>query len=603
MLASQVETLTQLLRRRIQVSGDHPSYSVKRHGEWIPVTWSQFGDRVDHLAAALVDGGFANGDTAAILGGCNPGWVLSDLATMVAGGTVVGVYETLQVDQVQFILEDAGASVLFVEGADQLARVLPLLKTVDSLVQIIAWGCEAEHTHGTQEAHGKSLLANNPHLLAAREASVMPDDIAIVVYTSGTTGHPKGVPLPHGMIVRWLRSTGGLMSDRIQPDDCTLSFLPMAHVAEHVPGLFGRMNIGLQTHYATGYDTLLDELTEVRPTYFGAVPRIFEKMHGRIRERVASSNPRRQAIFRWAEGLAHLKSQSRNGGRVLTLWERAQFRLADRLVFNKLRAVFGGRVKYFITGSAPIDIQILEFFDGVGMVILEVYGLSESCAIAFANTVEDHRIGTVGKVVPGVEYKLASDGEILLRGETIFTGYRGLPEANAEAFDDEGYFRTGDIGEVDSDGFLRITDRKKNLIKTAGGKYVVPARLEALLKEEPSISQVYVHGDRRPFVVALITVDDRELPRLAAELSCTESEVSSHPEIHRRVAEQVARANQRLAPFEQIKRFEILPEDFSIAAGTVTPTLKIKRKAVVGQYADLIDSMYEAASRAHRKGA
>jgi len=603
MLATQVETLTQLLRKRIQVSADVPSYSIKRSGNWIPVTWREFGGRVDAVAAALIDGGFGHGDTVAIMGGCNPNWVLADLAAMVGGGTVVGVYETLRVDQVEFILRDSAASVLFVEGAELLERVTPLLETVDSLKKVVAWDAESEHTLGGLEAHGRTVLDVKPDLLSTREASIVPDDTAIVVYTSGTTGNPKGVPLPHGMIVGWMRGTQDLMAREITPDDCTISFLPMAHVAEHVPGLFGRMNIGLRTHYATGYDTLLDEITEVRPTYFGAVPRIFEKMHGRIRERVAAANPRRQAIFHWAENLAHLKSKSLNGGAPLSLWERVQFRIADRLVFKKLRDVFGGRVKYFITGSAPIDIQILEFFEGVGMVILEVYGLSESCAIAFANTVDEHRIGTVGKPVPGVEYKIASDGEILLKGPSIFTGYRGLPEVTAEAFDDDGYFLTGDIGVVDNDGFLRITDRKKNLIKTAGGKYVVPARLESLLKEEPSISQVYVHGDRRPFVVTLITIDDRELPRLAEDLGCSESEVSSHPQIQSRVGAAVDRANKRLAPFEQIKRFEILGEDFSIEAGTVTPTLKIKRKVVAEKYAELIDGMYEAATRAHKKGA
>jgi long-chain acyl-CoA synthetase len=435
-----------------------------------------------------------------------------------------------------------------------------------------------------------------------RESASAPSDRALVIYTSGTTGHPKGVPLSHGLIVSWLRATQGLTLERLQPEDCTLSFLPMAHVAEHVAGLFGRMNMGLPTYYATNYDALLDELAEVRPTYFGAVPRIFEKMHGRIRERVAAASPRRQAIFGWAERLAHRRARAQAGGPPLTLSERAQIRVADRLVYRRIRGVFGGRVKYFLTGSAPMDLHILEFFAGVGMAILEVYGLSESCAIAFANTVEDRRIGTVGKAIPGVDFKLAEDGEILLRGPSIFAGYLGRPDATAEAFDDDGYFRTGDIGVLDRDGYLSITDRKKNLIKTAGGKYVVPARLEALLKEEPAISQVYVHGDRRPFVVALITLDDRERPRLGTELSCDPGTVHAHPEISTRINAAVARANQRLAPFEQIKRFSLLSTDFSIESGTVTPTLKLKRKAIATVFADDIDRLYEEAARAHKKG-
>jgi len=602
MLAARADTLTQLLRERVRQSATAPSYHIKQAGSWSPVTWSTFASEVDRVAAGLLEDGFAHGDTAAILGGCNPSWVIADLAAMVAGGTVVGVYETLTLEQIQYILEDAGASVIFVQGAAQRDRIRPLLDRVPTLRRVIAWDCDGDDSLQALCGRGRAHLEAEPDTLKAREALVRPEDIAIVIYTSGTTGNPKGVPLSHGLIIGWLRTTQGLLQDRLQPEDCTLSFLPMAHVAEHVAGLFGRMNMGLQTYYATSYDTLIDELAEVRPTYFGAVPRIFEKMHGRIRERVAAASPRRQAIFRWAERLAHRRARSQQGGPPLTWPERVQIRVADRLVFRRLRAVFGGRVKYFITGSAPMDLHILEFFAGVGMVILEVYGLSESCAIAFANTVQENRIGTVGKAIPGLDYKLAEDGEILLRGPSIFQGYRGLPDATAAAFDDQGYFRTGDIGVLDDDGFLRITDRKKNLIKTAGGKYVVPARIEALLKEEPSISQIYVHGDRRPFVVALITLDERERPRLAAELGCAEADITRHPTMVARIDAAVARANERLAPFEQIKRYALLEDDFSIDAGTVTPTLKLKRRAIAERFAEQIEGLYVAATREHARG-
>ena len=316
-------------------------------------------------------------------------------------------------------------------------------------------------------------------------------------------------------------------------------------------------------------------------------------MYGRIHEEVAKANPRRQAIFYWAKALACRRGRSLTGGPVLGLRDRLLLPLADRLIFKRIRDVFGGRVKGFVTGSAPINIEILEFFTGVGMRIIEVYGLSEACAISFANTVHDVRLGTVGKILPGMEYKLAEDGEILLRGPTVFSGYLNLPESNAEVFDDEGYLRTGDIGEVDAGGWLRITDRKKSLLKTAGGKYVAPARLEALIKEEPIISQVYVHGDLKKYVVALITLDERETPRVAEELGCSESDLPTHPDVVRRIETAMDRANGRLARFEQVKRHAILAEDFSMDAGTLTPTMKIRRRVVAENYGTLLDSLYE----------
>jgi len=608
MLATDVKTLPQLFRRRVTVSPDRVNYQVKRDGAWRQTTWSQFAQRVDRLQAALVDQGLAHGDAIAICGGCCPEWVLCDLAAMTVGAVTVGIYETLRIDQAQYILEDAKARMLFVHGREQLERLAPMLDAVESLEWIVAWDHEVDETDRVLtlaglDARGQALREADPSVASAREAAVEPGDVALVVYTSGTTGQPKGVPLTHGTIIQWMAATQGLLANAITDEDMTVSFLPMAHVAEHVPGLFGRMNTGLPTSYATSYDTLIDELAEVRPTYFGAVPRIFEKMHGRIRERVAAGTPVRKAIFGWAEKRARNKARAERDGTPQSAVERFRYRVADRLVFSKLRAVFGGRVRYFITGSAPIDIEILEFFAGTGMTILEVYGLSESCAIAFANTVEDHRLGTVGRAIPGVECKLAEDGEILLRGETIFAGYRGLPGATAEAFDADGFFRSGDIGVFDDEGYLKITDRKKNLIKTSGGKYVVPARLESLLKEEPSVGQVYIHGDRRPFVVALVTVDERELAGLADELGVSAPDVPAHPEIRRRVGAAIERANTRLARFEQIKHFEVLPEDFTVESGLVTPTLKIKRRVVAERYADRIDAMYKAASEAYAAGA
>jgi len=590
--ASCSKTLPEMFRQRVAHSEDGESYRTKRDDRWHATSWRAFSDMVDSMAAALLDLGIEKGDAVAILGGTQPPWCIADLSTIAVGGTTVGIYPSLLEDQIAFIMQDAGCKVLFVQS-EHAASCMPMLEQVESLHTIVVWGGShpgTESFEGLSE-RGRARLTADPGCVAEREATLDTQDVAVVVYTSGTTGRPKGVPLTHANILACLAGGEALMA-ALEPDDITVSFLPMAHVGEHVPGFFGRINIGMTTAFATNYETLLDELKEIRPTYFGAVPRIFEKMYGRIHEEVGKANPRRQKIFAWAKDLACRKARAETGGAPLSLKDKLLLPVADKLIYQKIRNVFGGRVKGFITGSAPIHIEILEFFYGVGMKIIELYGLSEASAISFANTFEDIHLGTVGKALPGVEYRLAEDGELLLKGPMVFGGYLNLPEENSETFTEDGYLRTGDIGEIDADGCLRITDRKKNLIKTSGGKYVIPARIEQLVKSEPLISQVYIHGDMRPYVVALVTLDEREMPRVAEELGCTETELSEHTEVQRRIGVAFDRANGNLARFEQVKYHRVLPQDFSIEEGTLTPTMKLKRRRIVELYSDRIDRMY-----------
>ncbi len=595
-LASSSATVPAMFRSRVEADGGLEAYRVKTADGWRTTSWDAFAEQVDALSAGLADEGFEAGDGAAILGSCSPPWCIADLASIQLGGMSVGVYPNLLLDQIQFLLEDSGCSTLFVQGKEQFDRVVPLLEAVERLRILVVWDHDPAPRDGvwTLEAlqdRGREVLGEQPSVVSARAAEVGADDRCLVVYTSGTTGRPKGVPLTHTNVLTALSGGDQLVED-VTPEDITLSFLPMAHVGEHVSGFYGRINLGLRAAFATNYDTVLGELQEVRPTYFGAVPRIFEKMYGRIHEEVAKANPRRQAIFRWAKALAQRRGRSLTGGPALGWVDRMWLPVAERLIFRRIRAVFGGRVKAFVTGSAPINVEILEFFTGLGMVIVEVYGLSEACGISFANSVDDIRLGTVGKPLPGVEYRLAEDGEILLRGPMVFGGYLNLPDTDGETFDADGYLRTGDIGIVDEGGWLRITDRKKNLIKTANGKYVAPARIEALVKEEPLVSQVYVHGDLRKYVVALITLDERETARVAEDLGVTEAELPTHPEVVRRVSFAVEHANERLARFEQLKAHAILPDDFSIEAETLTPTMKLRRKVVSERYATTLEELY-----------
>jgi long-chain acyl-CoA synthetase len=595
MLASSVGTVAELFRARVEQSSGFEAWRVRNGSGWRTTSWAELGAAVDRAAAGLAGLGIGPGDAVAILGDTCPTWCVADLAAIVLGGNSVGLYPTLTDEHLKYIVADSGARVLFVQGSEHLERVRPLLTDPETdLKRIVVWDHDPGEGRQAAVLSWEAMEEGGGELPSAGPG---PEDVALVVYTSGTTGEPKGVPLTHDNVIKQLASGGDLIPDPITPEDITLAFLPMSHVAEHVPGFFGRINLGLRAAFCESYDTVLDDLLDVRPTYFGAVPRIFEKMYGRIRERVGAANPRRQAIFRWAEARARRRSRALTGVEgPLTLPERLASSLADRLVFRRMREVFGGRVKTFLTGAAPINLEILEFFHGAGFTILEVYGLSETTAIAFANAPQPGmlRLGTVGKALPGVQCRLADDGEVLLKGPSIFAGYLNRPDTDREAFDDDGWFRTGDIGALDKDGFLTLTDRKKNLIKTAGGKYVAPARLEALIKEEPIVSQVYVHGDERPYVVALVTLDEREAPRVAEELGCTEADLPTHPEVVRRIDRAVAGANRRLARFEQIKRHAVLPEDFSIEHATLTPTLKIKRREVASRYSSHIDRLYAA---------
>jgi long-chain acyl-CoA synthetase len=599
--ASQSATIPDMFRRRVAASGDLECYRHKVAGEWYSTTWSGFASAAEHLSAALIDAGLSRGDSVAILGSTQPPWCIADMGAILIGVRTVGVYPTLMRDQMAFIMNDAKCKALFIEGT-YLDDCLPLLDEVATLERIIVWepagSLSGDRVESMDDfvARGLVRLQTDNRCVAEAEARIERDDAALIVYTSGTTGRPKGVPLTHHNVLASLAAGEPLM-DPLEPDDITLSFLPMAHVGEHVPGFFGRMNIGLCTAYATNYETVLDELLEIRPTYFGAVPRIFEKMYGRIHEEVAKANPRRQAIFNWAKGLACRRARAEQGGAPLSLKDRMLLPVAEKLIFRRIRAVFGGRVKGFITGSAPIHIDILEFFFGIGMRIIELYGLSEATAISFANTMRDIRLGTVGKPLPGVEYRFAEDGELLLRGPTVFGGYLNLESENAQTFTEDGFLRTGDIGEIDDAGCLRITDRKKNLIKTAGGKYVIPARIEQLVKSEPLVSQIYIHGDMRPYVVALVTLDERETPRVAEELGVEEQALCLHPEVKRRIGLAFDRANAQLARFEQVKYHQVLSADFSIEEGTLTPTMKLKRRRIVELYSDRIDGMYSTTDR------
>jgi long-chain acyl-CoA synthetase len=431
-----------------------------------------------------------------------------------------------------------------------------------------------------------------------RAEAVAPEDAANIVYTSGTTGPPKGAVLTHENILAMLMTQ--LRRSIFRPGDITLSFLPMCHVAEKVVSFYGRMVYDIATAYARGLDfrLILEDLQDIRPTVFGSVPRVFEKVYARAQMRAQERGKVGARVFAWASGVARRVSRANRGLEPMTPALRAQAKVADRLVFSKVRDLFGGRVRFFLSGAAPISVEILEFFHGAGMLILEAYGMTESTAISTGNQAEAFRFGTVGRPIEGVELRLAEDGEVLVRGRTVFAGYYRDAAATAAAVDAQGWLHTGDIGALDAEGFLRIVDRKKNIIITAGGKNIAPQPIENLVKEDPFVSQCVLIGDRRPCLTALLTLDMEEMPHLTARLEIPfrdASRLAEDPRVLGYLREVIARVNAQLGPVEQIKDFRVLPQDLTIEAGELTPTLKIRRAVVEERWRAQIEPMYQGA--------
>lgn len=593
MSAGRPRNLVELLARRVERTPDLVAWTFGAERS----TWRQVDDEARALALELIELGVAPGDTVAVLAQTTPQWAIADLGVLRAGGVSVGIYPTLTAEQVAFELRDAGARVAFAGSMADL-RLLEEARALGAPVEVVvAWGdAEKEAGVGFDDAlrRRRGEVRRRAAALCARAAARSPDDPAVVIYTSGTTGRPKGALLSHRNCV----AEACMLAELVPLDprrDCTVSLLPMAHAVEHVMGLYGRLATGVRTRYVGSMDAeaIFAAVRLERPTIFGAVPRVFEKAHARILERVDAAPPWRRRVFEWALGVGAAHAEREHAGldtgRGGKAWAHA---LADRLVLRRLRAAFGGRVRFFLCGAAPIAKEILELFHAAGMLVLEGYGMTECAGLAVGNRAEAYRLGTVGRPLPGVELRLAEDGEILLRGETVFSGYLGLPQATREARDAEGWLHTGDIGELDEGGWLRLTDRKKNLLVTAGGKNVAPAAIERLLGREPLLGPAVVVGEGRPFIAALLTLDRAEARHLVGDRSAGAAALARHPQVVARVRAAVERANRELARYERIRRYMVLEDELRIERGELTPTLKPRRKVVVERYAGEVEALY-----------
>ena len=594
------DTLARMFWDRVDRSGERPAQQFKQSADWKTVTWREVGDVVREVALGLLALGRGKGDAVALLSTSRAEWVQADFAIFSAGCVTVPVYPTYPPDLIAYVVNDSGAKTIIVEDPGQLAKVLEARDKTPGLEQIVVMsGYDAPQppkmvmTWETLRRLGRESLDAQGSTLAERVASTRPTDLATIVYTSGTTGPPKGVMQTHGNHVAAV--TASKQATPVQEGWVHLLFLPLAHSFARLESFLGVAH-GLTTAFAENLDKVGENLRETRPHFICSVPRVFEKVYGKILAGVEAGSPAKKKIFGWAVSVGRDVSRHQQRGQPVPATLELKRKLAHKLVFSKLHAALGGRLQWAVSGGAPLSRDIAEFFHAAGILLLEGYGLTETCPALTFNRPDRFKFGSVGQTLPGVQLRIAADGEILARGPNIATlGYFKQPEATREVFDPDGWFHTGDIGTIDGDGFLFITDRKKDLIVTAGGMNIAPQNIENLLKADPFISQVMIYGDRRPYPVALITVNPDELSKFAREQGILASETAvivKHPKVVERIGRTVEEKNTQLQSYAKIKRFRVLATDFTLDGGELTPTLKVKRTMVSQKYRDAIEELY-----------
>ncbi len=619
-LAEQSRTLADMFRRQVDRGGEAPAYFSKRNDAWAPLSWRDADAQCRAFASWLVAHNIGIGDKICIVGSTRIEWAIADIGGQLAGCVTLGAYPTLAPPQLAYVVDHSEAKVIVVENSEVLASVVAERAAMPKLEQIVIWDPPTgDDTNDAGPAAWRDVLATPPDdaALGERQAAIDPKSTAIIVYTSGTTGHPKGAMISHQNVLDNLADITPWSA--LGTSDITLAFLPMAHAAERFFGFYNRISSGIPNYFASSIPKVIEEVQETRPTVFGGVPRIFEKAYAKMMNQVEQATPARRRIFRWAESVGRQVVKKWMNGEPVPMALKVQYRLADRLVFRKIRDVFGGRVRYIITGAAPIAYEILEFFWAAGLRIYEGYGMTEATSVTHLNCQGQVRLGSVGRPSPRTEQRIADDGEVLLRGPLVFQGYYKNEEATAQTIID-GWLHTGDIGEIDDDGYLYIRDRKKHIIITAGGKNISPANIENEIKaSDPLISQAHVHGDRRKYLVALVTLGPAEAVELAASrdlVTRTEGDrilaellanplsrpdgldtlmatVSELEDVQNRVVAGIKRANGSLSRVETVKKVYLLDRELSVDEDEMTPTFKVKRKNVDAKFEDIFTRLYE----------
>jgi long-chain acyl-CoA synthetase len=562
----------------------------------VDLSYQDLADRVQDLSLGLFELGVAAGDKVAILSENRPEWLVADYACLAARCPDVPIYPTLPSKQTEYILRDAAAVAILVSTPGQVEKLLPIRERLPALRHIIAFDAPAARAGVLKledvMARGRGARDRYPEWKpTALDAA--PGDLATLIYTSGTTGDPKGVMLTHGNIASNVTTAVSLF-DFSERDEC-LSFLPLSHIFERMFGHYAMFHRGVTINYAESFDTVPGDMQARRPTIMASVPRLYEKIYERVLDNVRSSSAPRRRLFAWARRVGEAWVDRTLAGERVAPGLSLQRAVADRLVFAKLRARTGGRIRLFISGGAPLSPDIARFFHAAGLPVVEGYGLTETSPVIAVNTPSHLKIGTVGQAIPRVEIRIADDGEIITRGPNVMRGYFNKPQATADAIDADGWFHTGDIGMIDAEGFLRITDRKKDLIVTAGGKNIAPQPIENLAKTSKFVSNAVMLGDRRPFPVMLVVPEQEVLRAWAARHVTGDAGMErlvTLPEVKNKLEREVRKALRDLAQFEMPKKFLLLPSDFSVDTGELTPTLKVRRRIVEERHRAAIESLY-----------
>jgi long-chain acyl-CoA synthetase len=611
-------TAVQMWKRRVAATPDRAAFKHHDGKGWATLTWKQADVAAREIAAGLVGRGIVPGDRVCIVAQTCLDWILCDVGILLAGGVTVPIYPSITAEQSEYIVRDAGAKIVIVEDAMQLEKLLGArdhLLTVTSLVCMtgdaklerpdargrtavaLADVMSASKVEGdfvvslpAMRAAGRTWLASHAGQLDGHAETVDPASMFTIIYTSGTTGNPKGVVLTHENLVSGVCSA--IRAMQIYDTEEQYLFLTLAHVLARELEWVG-VELGFPTTISRGVPMIKQDLIETRPTFMASVPRVYEKFYSGVRAALAQGSAVKRTIARWALGVGKEVSVVLRAGGKPSGWLAFRHRIADKLVFSKLRARLGlDRCRFLVSGGAPLAAEIAEFFHGVGLLICEGYGLTETMAAAFLNTLTRYRFGTVGPALDVVQIKIADDGEILMRGPSVFNQYYNNAAATAEAVQADGWFHSGDIGQLE-DGYLRITDRKKDLIVTANGKKLAPQPIENALKaRSPLVGQVVVYGDNRSYNVALVTLSEEAQKKYGGQGTGTPPVIAS-PELHAALQKDVDAINATLAPYESIKKVTVLANDFTEASGEMTPSLKVKRKVVIERYRAVIDSMYK----------
>jgi len=600
--ADAPQTLSELFLKGAEKYNRADALNYKKDGEWKKISSNEMIARAENIALGLYQLGVRRGDRIALLAANSPEWTLVDAGCQFAGIIDVPIYTTLAANAACYIINDASVRLFFlqdIETYERLKEVSNGCKTLEKLVFFAADKDLPENavTLEDLEKKGAQLNTENPELIKNLLQAIEPNDIATLIYTSGTTGEPKGVMLSHSNIIANVVGCGANFS--FSEKDVPISVLPLSHIFER-SGMYAYIYNGMAVHFAESIDKAADNLLEIRPTFFFGVPRIFEKAYARAKAKAASTSRVKEKIFDWAIEIGKAYALKVEHRKPIPRLLAAKHSIADYIVFSKFRQFFGGRLRFCITGGAAISDEITLIFTGAGVRIMQGYGLTETSPVVSTNTPMASRLGSVGKPVGNVSVRVAEDGEIEVSGANVMLGYYNKPEATGEVFTADGWFRTGDIGQIDSDGFLFITDRKKELFKTSGGKYIAPSPIEQLIKGSRFISQIVLVGGGRRFPAALIVPNFEQLASYAKHKNLdikTPAEFCAHPEIINLLERQVEELTVNLSQFERVKKIALLENEFTVEGGELTPTLKIKRRVVEEKYRDVIEKIYMDAEK------